>query len=165
MSINKHIELKSKLENPNLFDRERAKSYSRGKVLEQIQEASSWCPNGLPLEHIQAQMSWLKENLKLETINLSSEEICYFSFTIQTHWISRVKEERLLSGRQDTCYLSCMRYINEDSPGEAYHELHDFIDDYGRKGEFISDLELRGIKQMVEAMDSKIEELGKGQSE
>lgn len=135
-------------------------TYPRQEVLKEINDATCWvfCEN-LSLEYIQVQMNWLKKNLKLETMSLSFDEDLYFCY-IGEYW--RKKEERLLTRRQEGCYLNCMSHINNDRPGEAYHELHDFIDDCDRKGEFTSELEIKGIKLMVEAMNSKIEELGKG---
>lgn len=131
--------------------------YPRQEILKQINEADDWfCAVELPLEHIQDQMSWLIDKLELEKMSVTLEESYYFSYVILEHYYVRPKEERLITRRQEACFEACMGQIDVGHIGAAYHELHDFIDDAGRQGEFVSDLEIKGIKLMVEALNKKM---------
>lgn len=132
-------------------------AYSREKILEGISEASNWTTcKELSKTHVLSQMNWLQSKLGLSNISFSEEELDNLVLiqmgTKMGMMRDRDKNESLLSQRQESCLNNCMRLIGEDRPSEAYHELHDFIEDYGRKGKFTSTLEIKGIKFMVDAM-------------
>ena len=130
----------------------RAVEDTRGKILAHIEEASSYqkCLNPNMVNNLLDQMKWIENELNLSSISINSDDHEYFT-SLKNH--IRVRDERHLTGRQMHCYLYCMDLINQKEYSKAYHELFDFIHDYGRKDKLpLSDFEVKGLKLLVEAM-------------
>lgn len=130
----------------------------REEVLKKIKEGDSWdeCLS-LSKEHISNQLDWISDRLVLTSVKMSGNDEYYFR-EIQNRR-GRRGRNGLLTGRQETCFFACVALTNEDRVNEAYHEFYDFIDDYRRKGIFSSEVEIKGIKLMVDIMQNKISAL------
>lgn len=128
----------------------------RGKVLAYIQEASCYsnCLNPSMENNLLDRMTWIESELNLSSISLNRNEQEYYA-SLKIYVTGKDKSQ--LSDRQIHCFVHCMDLIKEVEYSKAYHELFDYIHDYGRKdGEPLSDFEVKGLKLLVEAMISGI---------
>lgn len=95
-------------------------------------------------------MKWIECELDLNNVSLNGDDKEYFS-SINSHFSKR--QERQLTNRQIDCFVYCMNLINDKEYSKAYHELFDFIHDYGRKdGKPLSNNEVKGLKLIVDEM-------------
>lgn len=129
----------------------------RGKVLAYVQEASCYsnCLNPRMENNLLDRMKWIESELNLSSISLNRNEQEYYASL--KSYVRGKEDDSQITDRQIHCFVNCMDLIKGLEYSKAYHELYDYIHDYGRKdGEPLSDFEVKGLKLLVIAMISGI---------
>lgn len=94
-----------------------------------------------------------KKEILIE-LNLSDVHYDPLKIEFYTDCEFHIRGNDMFSLRQIHCFLHCKSLIQEGKNALAYHELYDFIEDYGRKkGIALSLYELQAIRYLLDQME------------
>ncbi|MBY3621221.1 hypothetical protein HGO21_16850 [Acinetobacter sp. CUI P1] len=105
------------------------------------------------LKEERAALEQKKKEILIE-LNLSDVHYDPQKIEFYTDWEFHIRGNDMFSVRQIHCFLHCKSLIQDGKNALAYHELYDFIEDYGRKkGIALSLYELQAIRYLLDQME------------